>query len=277
MTVTSHRDAHVVLGNLCQSHDPPMAHAASVWYSRVASAKDSKPHPDALYNLGLMLFDGVEHAEPPFPANRTAAVPFFVRAAEAGDTAAQFFMGQLLHQGDEELGIAANLKSGLMLIEMAADKGHSGALYYLAQLYRSGDEDHELEPDHDKFLKYLDAALELLDDDALFCMADIYMHGSDGFEQDKEQAHNFYLAAAEQGNADAFLCLGTLYYNGDGVAQDFEKAFLYYQEAAERDSMQAWKNLAEMYATGRGVPRNENTAKSILKMLKKAEENGPQE
>ncbi|ETM31184.1 hypothetical protein L914_21199 [Phytophthora nicotianae] len=263
----SNRDAHVQLGNLCLSHDPPMALEASAWYTRVT--KDENPHPDALYNLGVMLFEGVQHAEPPFPGNKGASIPFFTRAAEVGDVSAQFFMGMLLHQGDKDLEIEPNFRSGLMLIEMAASKGHPAALYYLAQLYRSGDEANDFAADHTKFFEHLDKAMEAGDADAFFCMADIYFHGSDGFDQDYEQAHGFYMAAAEQGHADAFCCLGALYYNGIGVEQDFKKAFLYYQEAADRDSMEAWKNLAEMYMVGRGVPRNEATANAIIKMLKK--------
>ncbi|KAF4317876.1 hypothetical protein BBO99_00003747 [Phytophthora kernoviae] len=265
-----HRDAHVQLGNLCLSHDPPMAFEASSWYTKVT--KDENPHPDALYNLGVMLFEGVQHADPPFPGNKVAAIPFFTRAAEVGDISAQFFMGMLLHQGDDDLGIEPSFTSGLMLIEMAAKNGHPGAQYYLAQLYRSGNEEDGVVPDRAKFLKYLDKAMEGGDAEAYFCMADIYYHGNDGFEQDYEQAHRFYMVAAEQGSADAYCCLGALYYNGIGVEQDYEKAFLYYQEAADRDSMEAWKNLAEMYTVGRGVPRNEATANAIMKMLKKAQE-----
>ncbi|TDH70803.1 hypothetical protein CCR75_005536 [Bremia lactucae] len=266
------RDAHVKLGNLCLRHDPPMALEASAWYTRVT--KDKNPHPDALYNLGVMLYEGVEHAEPPFPGNKLASIPFFTRAAEKGDISAQFFMGVLLHQGEKDLGIEPNFKSGWMLLEMAATNGHPAALYYLAQLYRSGDEKHAFAADRTKFLEFLDKAMESGDPDAFFCMADIYYHGSDGFDQDYEQAHNFYMAAAEQGHANAFCCLGTLYYNGIGVQQDFEKAFLYYQEAADRDSMEAWKNLAEMYTTGCGVPRNEATANAIMKMLEKVQADG---
>ncbi|KAF4034566.1 Sel1 repeat [Phytophthora infestans] len=221
----SSRDAHVQLGNLCLSHDPPMALQASAWFTR--------------------------HAEPPFPGNKGASIPFFTRAAEVGDVSAQFFMGMLLHQGDKELEIEPNFRSGLMLIEMAASKGHPAAFA--------------------KFLEHLDKAMEAGDADAFFCMADMYFHGSDGFDQDYEQAHGFYMVAAEQGHADAFCCLGALYYNGIGVKQDFKKAFLYYQEAADRDSMEAWKNLAEMYMVGRGVPRNEATATAIIKMLKKVQ------
>ncbi|CAH0482211.1 unnamed protein product [Peronospora belbahrii] len=263
------RDAHVQLGNLCLSHSPPMAMEASSWYTNVT--KDENPHPDALYNLGVMLFDGVHHAEPPFPENKSASIPFFVRAAEVGDVSAQFFMGTLLHQGDKDLGIEPNFTSGFMLIEMAASKGHPSALFYLAQLYRSGDEDNGFAANHAKFLEHLDKAMKAGDADAYFCMADIYFHGSDGFNQDCEQARRFYMAAAEQGHADAYCCLGALYYNGIGVKQDYKQAFLYYQEAADRDSMMAWKNLAEMYTVGRGVPRNEATANAIIKMLKKVE------
>lgn len=267
----THREAHVHLGNLCLAQDPPLAQQACEWYARVTSARDPAPHPDALYNLGLMLYDGVDDAEPPFPSSKPASIAYFVRAAEAGDGSAQFFMGHLLHQGNEELGIEANMESAMMLINTAADNGHPGAQYYLAQLYRSGDEANGIEADREKFLSYLDSAMDGEDEDALFCMADIYFHGSDGFEQDYEQARRFYLAAAEADHADAFCCLGAMYYNGIGVAQDYTKAFLYYQEAAERDSMEAWKNLAEMYSVGRGVPRNEATAQSIFKMLRKAD------
>lgn len=264
-----HRDAIVQLGNLCLSHDPPLALDASAWFTRVTM--DKNPHPDALYNLGVMLFDGVEHAHPPFIGNKGASIQFFTRAAEVGDVSAQFFMGTLLHQGDEDLKIEPNFTSGLMLIEMAASKGHPAALYYLAQLYRSGDETNNCAVDRTKFLEYLDKAMEAGNSDAFFCMADIYFHGSDGFAQDNEQALKFYMAAAKRGHADAFCCLGALYYNGIGVEQDYEKAFLYYQEAADRDSMEAWKNLAEMYTIGRGVPRNEATATAIIKMLKKVQ------
>ncbi|CAI5724635.1 unnamed protein product [Peronospora effusa] len=265
----SNRDAHVQLGNLCLSHSPPMAMEASSWYTNVT--KDENPHPDALYNLGVMLFEGVHHAEPPFPDNKSASIPFFTRAAEVGDVSAQFFMGSLLHQGDKDLGIEPNFTSGVMLIKMAASKGHPSALFYLAQLYRSGDEANDFAANRAKFLEHLDKALKAGDADAYFCMADIHFHGSDGFDQDYEQARRFYMAAAEQGHADAYCCLGALYYNGIGVKQDFKKAFLYYQEAADRDSMMAWKNLAEMYTVGRGVPRNEATANAIIKMLKKRE------
>ncbi|KAF1332620.1 Extracellular protein, partial [Globisporangium splendens] len=273
----SHREAHVQLGNLCLSQEPPLAFAASEWYSRAASARDPNPHPDALYNLGLMLYDGVEDAEPPFPASKSASIPYFVKAAEVGDASAQFFMGHLLHHGDEELGIEANMDSALMLINKAAEKGHGGAHFYLAQLYRSGDPVAKVEADQPKFLEHLDAAIELEDEDALFCMADIYFHGSDEFPEDLEQARRFYLAAADAGSADAFCCLGTIYYQGLGVKKDYERAFYYYQEAADRHSMEAWKNLAEMYSFGRGVPRNEATAESILKMLRKVQEEQQEE
>ncbi|TMW63806.1 hypothetical protein Poli38472_002747 [Pythium oligandrum] len=273
-----HRDAHVYLGNLCMEQEPPLVNHALEWYFNVTPPKVEKdPHPDALFNIGMILYEGAEHANPPFPANRAAAIPYFVSAAEAGDTSAQYFMGQLLLGGDDELEIASDPKSGLMLIERAAENDHGGALFYLAQLYRLGDEECGIKADRHQFLNYLDLAMEAGDEDALYCMADIYYHGSDGFDKDLEQARLFYLAAAEAGSAEAFCCLGAIYYNGIGVKKDYQKAFLYYQEAAERDSMEAWKNLADMHYTGRGVPKNEATAQSILKMLQKMEQEEEEE
>ncbi|DAZ98608.1 TPA: hypothetical protein N0F65_001027 [Lagenidium giganteum] len=266
-----HRGAQVQLGNFCLSQDPPLPRAAIEWYMRVSGPKAPEPHPDALYNLGLLYYEGVDDAEPPFQADPKASLPFFMKAAEIGDPSAQYFVGHLLHQGSEELGVPANFASARMMLESAANKGHTGAMYYLAQLYRSGDPDHGVAADRRLFVQYLDQAVAHGDADALFCMADIRFHGSDGFFRDLDDAKRLYLEAAAAGNADAFCCLGAMYYNGLGVEQDYRQAFTYYQEAADRHSMEAWKNLAEMYYLGRGVPKNPATAESILKMLRKVD------
>ncbi|GLE07271.1 hypothetical protein PINS_up017331 [Pythium insidiosum] len=246
-----HRDAHVYLGNLCLEQEPPLATHALEWYFRVTPPRLQKdPHPDALCNIGMLLHDGVENAEPPIAADRAASVPFFVQAAEAGDASAQFFMGQLLRRSKTTAARSSSSRSSTARATRSTRSSPTTTL----------------------FLHYLDHAMQAGDEDALFCMADMYFHGSDGFDRDLEQARLFYEASAEAGSADAFCCLGALYYNGEGVKRDYEKAFMYYQEAADRHSMEAWKNLADMYYAGRGVPKNKATAESILKMLKKMEE-----
>ncbi|KDO23496.1 hypothetical protein SPRG_11419 [Saprolegnia parasitica CBS 223.65] len=259
-----HRDAYVRLGNLCMEHDPPLAHAGAAWYSLIADCQN--PHPDALYNLGLLYYNGSANSLPPIPADAERAMGYFMKAAEVGDPSALFFMGHVLHVGHDV--VPANATSSLLMLEAAAAKGHGGARYYLAQLYRSGDESMGIAPDADVFWRYLQDAVACDDADAMYCMADAYHYGLAPLTApDMRRAIELYTQAAKLEHADALCCLGALKYE----RREYTKAFQYYQAAADRHSMSAWKNLADMYYTGTGVPQNKKTAESILDMLKQLE------
>ena len=52
-----HRDAQVLLGNLHLNKSPPDAVGAVQWYEIAADNPDS-PHPDALFNLGQLYYNG---------------------------------------------------------------------------------------------------------------------------------------------------------------------------------------------------------------------------
>ncbi|RHY66110.1 hypothetical protein DYB30_002593 [Aphanomyces astaci] len=200
----------------------------------------------------------------PTVANLPLAMDCFMKAAEVGDPSAQFFMGHVLHVGNES--VAANPVSSRMLLEQAATQGHGGALYYLAQLHLSGDEAMHVPVDLDKALTYLRLAVDEDEADALVCMADMYREGLPPVVPvDVQAAHDLYERAAAMGHPEALCTLGALAY----ANRLYEPAFQYYQAAADRHSMAAWKNLADMYYAGVGVPQNKKTAESILDMLRK--------
>ncbi|ETW00676.1 hypothetical protein, variant, partial [Aphanomyces invadans] len=260
-----HRDAYVRMGNLCMAHDPPLVHAARAWYSVVAFC--DKPHPDALYNLGMMLYDDHPTAVPtPTVANLPLAMDCFMKAAEIGDPSAQYFMGHVLHVGNE--CVPANPVSSRMLIEQAAGQGHGGALYYLAQLHLNGDDSMGIPIHLETALKYLHLAVDQDEGDAMVCLADMYREGQPPLVSvNIPRAHKLYERAAALGHPEALCTLGALAY----ANRLYEQAFQYYQAAADRHSMAAWKNLADMYYAGVGVPQNKKTAESILDMLRKME------
>ncbi|WP_244060851.1 tetratricopeptide repeat protein, partial [Aeromonas caviae] len=62
--------------------------------------------------------------------------------------------------------------------------------------------------------------------------------------------------AAEQGNADAQVGLGSMYELGKGVPQDDKQAVTWYHKAAEQGNAEAQFNLGVMYAKGQGVPQD---------------------
>jgi len=73
--------------------------------------------------------------------------------------------------------------------------------------------------------------------------------------QDKEEGLNWLAKAADGGDTDAALELGSIYLNGqDGMALDDNKAFALISKAAAAGIMVAEADLGYMYLNGRGVP-----------------------
>jgi TPR repeat protein len=62
-----------------------------------------------------------------------------------------------------------------------------------------------------------------------------------------------FLAAAEEGNADARNYLGGMYQNGLGVPQDYRQALAWYHKAAELSDALGQSHLGYMYANGLGT------------------------
>jgi len=69
-----------------------------------------------------------------------------------------------------------------------------------------------------------------------------YRNG-EGVEQDNEKAVEWFLKAAEQGNAEAQFALGVCYHNGEGVKQDYEQTIKWLQKAAEQGHKDAFHAL----------------------------------
>lgn len=77
--------------------------------------------------------------------------------------------------------------------------------------------------------------------------------------------------AAQNGNANAYLWLGHLYYQGIGVTQNYHEAFKWFKKAADNGVPEAYYNLGFMYDNGQGCTQNYSEA---LKWFKKAADNG---
>ena len=77
------------------------------------------------------------------------------------------------------------------------------------------------------------------------------MAGKTACTQQRETIH--LQISAEEGNTDAQLTLGRMFYKGDGVTQDYIEAAKWYHRAAERGLADAQYNLGRMYYNGEGV------------------------
>ena len=70
--------------------------------------------------------------------------------------------------------------------------------------------------------------------------------------------------AAEQGDVEAQLKLGTMYVQGEGVPEDDTKAVYWFHQAAEQGQAEAQSKLGFMYAQGEGVPEDDAEAVRLV-------------
>jgi uncharacterized protein len=77
-----------------------------------------------------------------------------------------------------------------------------------------------------------------------------------GVPQDYKEAARLFRLSAEQGNVGGQLNLGRLYQFGKGVPQDYKEAVKWYRLSAEQGLALAQSHLSSMYYLGQGVPQD---------------------
>ena len=97
------------------------------------------------------------------------------------------------------------------------------------------------------------------DVEAQVSLGSMYDHG-EGVPQDSQQALNWYAKAAAQGDPEAQANLGLMFEQGRGVPQDFLQATAWYTLAAEQGHLKAQVNLGMMYYQGQGALQNYSLA-----------------
>ena len=93
------------------------------------------------------------------------------------------------------------------------------------------------------------------DIDAQVVLGQIYYQGQ-GVAQDYAMAMSWYRRAAEQGDSDAQYMMGRMYRSGQGVGQDYAIAITWYRKAAEQGDTDAQCMLGRMYQSGVGVSQD---------------------
>ncbi len=89
--------------------------------------------------------------------------------------------------------------------------------------------------------------------------------------KDYTQAADWFLKAAELGDAKGQYSLGVAYNEGKGVTQDYALAAQWFRKAADQGLAQAQNNLGFLYQQGQGVPQDKAQA---AEWFRKAAEQG---
>ncbi len=117
-------------------------------------------------------------------------------AAEAGDSAAQFNMGNRYLSGD---GVIADDFEAARWFRKAADQDNNNAQYNLGVMYMQG---KGVIADLNEAINWFRRAADLGDPPAQFTLATLYANGK-GVPQDPVQAHLWFTLAASSGDRAA--------------------------------------------------------------------------
>ncbi|UYH51378.1 sel1 repeat family protein [Candidatus Kirkpatrickella diaphorinae] len=209
------------------------------------------------------------------------ALPWALKAAEAGHVEAAGLLGYIYSSGPHEikdeqkalkwyeiahekgspqgslgLGIArlqsSPDKTAIALLRKAADAGLPTAFFYLGWVYELG----IVAPQDDvraarNFQKAAEGGVT-----AAALRYGVYLLHGRGVEKDLFQAETWLRRAALKGEAEAAAILGDLNIRGFDHAPNFEDAGGWYRLAAEMGHAAAARGLALLYLTGSGVKRD---------------------
>jgi TPR repeat protein len=142
-------------------------------------------------------------------------VQWYRKAAEQGDSVAQYAMGNFYAEGR---GVTNDMVQAIQWWKKAADQKQVDAQATLGQLYLVRSVEHGTN----------------------------YLNFPEGFRLSR--------LAADQGSAVAMNNLGVAFENGIGVKSDLVEAACWYRPAAEQGYASAQANLGQLYFDGRGMP-----------------------
>jgi hypothetical protein len=215
-----------------------------------AAAADKKPDPNYKYSItgrptttDEMFIKAAEFYE---NNEFGMALHWFIEAGSRGHTVSRFYVGYMLHQGE---GMPRDIENAINWYTSAAEDGQVQAMLNLGSIYYRGDGVPVKK--HTAMYWYAKAAelgnpiaqnmcgtIEYEDLIVKFQKGRGYM-----FDTEWKKVHNYFSAAAKQGNPNAQYMLGVLYENGHGVRKSLDEARQWYQKAAAQGHSEAKKKL----------------------------------
>lgn len=213
---------------------------ARQWLIKAAEKND----PSSLYQLGKLLIEGDSWVEEDSVKGRN----YMNLAMARGVTLAAYELAALEHYG---IGLYRNCNTATGLYKTVAEQGTLIDDY--KQAYKSFIEGRTQEAAL-RFLILGDQGLRNAQFNAGFLLDKFKMGVA---------AKLMLEQAAEQGDLDALVELGDMFYYGTNLEQNYTTALAYYKHAERLKHKQAQFNIAYMHHFGQGVPQDSNLAKRI--------------
>ncbi|KAK3817127.1 MAG: hypothetical protein JOS17DRAFT_820503 [Linnemannia elongata] len=188
--------------------------------------------------------------------------------ANQGDIHAQVALGDRYKDGRE---VHQDHNAALDWYLKAAERGHPRAQYNIGLMYEEDDEeknDKEREDkegddavlqDNTKAFEWLFKSAVQGYVDAQVKVSQAYTNGA-GVPKDNIKAMEWAVKAAENGHAGMQYNMGAAYENGQGVPQSDSRSFEWYLMSADQGFAEAQVRVARAFEGGRGVPEDGPTA-----------------
>jgi TPR repeat protein len=205
------------------------------WYLLAAG----QGYANAEFNLGQMYYNGTGT-----PQDYAAAAKYFKLAAEQGQAMAQDALGHALEHGE---GVPQDYAVAARYYRLAADQGHPMAQNNLGCLYRAG---NGVPQDVQEAMKWFQKSADQGEAYGQGNLGWMYEFGN-GVEHNHELALKWTTAAAENGLAKSQLQLGDFlemrFDAGKKWIPDHAGAMEWYRKAALQGEVEAMMKLGELY------------------------------
>lgn len=176
------------------------------------------------------------------PKNIELAVHWYRKAAAGGVTLAMVQMGYFYRDG---IGVCRNGREAVCWFEKAAGCGDITAMIALGEMYKGW---HTFPSNYKKSLHWYQKAACLGSTEAEFQVGLLLTHGIEGCKKFNEGIE-ILTCAAEEGNIQALVSLGDLYYEGRLGPRDLARAAEFFKAAGSVSGEAAFK-LGLIFATG---------------------------
>lgn len=190
--------------------------------------------PAKLSEAGERIFQNPGATE----ADQKMAREYFVEAAKAGHSGAQFFAGECMIFGK---GGDKNYAQGTYYLRQAIDQGDARAMDLLGVCHIRG---WGVARDDKRAVDLFQGAIDNGNIPAYYNLGARYAQGQ-GVERDPDKAAELFTTGSEKGNAHCMLVLARCYEAGYGREQDDAKAKHWFSKAAEKGNPDAIKWCSE--------------------------------
>lgn len=180
------------------------------------------------------------------PAENQKAIDLITGAAETGFPDAQYFVGLVNEQSDPAKARDWFIK--------AATAGHAKAAAKAAAMFEQG---RGGAADREQALKWHRMAAEGGIAESAFKVARAKEFSGQG---GKEDMLRLYEKAAAEGDSEANMRLGDLYFTGEAGRRDLAEAFKYYRNAAQLKNPKAYFKMGYCYERGHGTGQSNQDA-----------------